>query len=172
MVGLKEQPSIAPPSEQGGTHELQTPLGGEQLRQKVAHTEPLHVPMHTVQRTDLHIPKGKDMNNEDDEFNRIEREADMRLKAVRVALKEHNEHLRANMSEYERGVIDGMQKQMQSSVDKAVNAMAAQKEWQGLTHEERKAVRDSVRYSQFMTAGEYAELVQKATESALQEKNA
>jgi predicted ATPase len=112
------------------------------------------------------------MNNEDDEFNRIEREADMRLKAVRAALKEHNEHLRANMSEYERGVIDGMQKQMQSSVDKAVNAMAAQKEWQGLTHEERKAVRDSVRYSQFMTAGEYAELVQKATESALQEKNA
>jgi hypothetical protein len=27
-------------------------------------------------------------------------------------------------SDYERGVIDGMQKQMQSSVDKAVNAMA------------------------------------------------
>jgi hypothetical protein len=28
------------------------------------------------------------------------------------------------MSEYERGVIDGMQKQAKSSVDKAVNAMA------------------------------------------------
>ena len=27
-------------------------------------------------------------------------------------------------SDYERGFIDGMQKQMQSSVDKAVNAMA------------------------------------------------
>lgn len=37
--------------------------------------------------------------------------------------------------EYERGVIDGMQKQMQSSVDKAVNKMA-QREWQGLTDDE------------------------------------
>jgi hypothetical protein len=37
--------------------------------------------------------------------------------------------------EYERGVIDGMQKQMQSSVDKAVNKMA-KREWQGLTDEE------------------------------------
>ena len=35
---------------------------------------------------------------------------------------------------YERGFIDGMQKQMQSSVDKAVNAMSRQ--WQGLTFEE------------------------------------
>lgn len=38
--------------------------------------------------------------------------------------------------EYERGVIDGMQKQMQSSVDKAVNKLA-QREWQGLTDDER-----------------------------------
>lgn len=76
------------------------------------------------------------MTPEDDEFNRIEREADMRLKAVRATLADHMAHLRANMSEYERGVIDGMQKQMQSSVDKAVNAMAAQKEWQGLMDEE------------------------------------
>jgi hypothetical protein len=36
---------------------------------------------------------------------------------------------------YERAFIDGMQKQMQSSVDKAVNKMA-QREWQGLTDEE------------------------------------
>ena len=44
--------------------------------------------------------------------------------------------------EYERGFIDGMQKQMQSSVDKAVNAMTLptyyipskdQREWVGLT---------------------------------------
>jgi hypothetical protein len=39
--------------------------------------------------------------------------------------------------DYERGFIDGMQKQMQSSVDKAVNAMS-KREWVGLTDEERK----------------------------------
>ena len=37
--------------------------------------------------------------------------------------------------EYERGFIDGMQKQMQSSVDRAVNAMS-QRTWVGLTDEE------------------------------------
>ena len=37
-------------------------------------------------------------------------------------------------SDYERGFIDGMQKQMQSSVDKAVNAMS--RPWIGLTKEE------------------------------------
>jgi len=42
-----------------------------------------------------------------------------------------------NASEYERGFIDGMQKQMQSSVDKAVNAMA-KPEWVGLTAEDLK----------------------------------
>lgn len=36
--------------------------------------------------------------------------------------------------EYERGFIDGMQKQMQSSVDKAVNGMARQ--WVGLTQQD------------------------------------
>jgi len=42
---------------------------------------------------------------------------------------------REDASEYERGFIDGMQKQMQSSVDKAVNAMG-KREWVGLTDEE------------------------------------
>ena len=38
------------------------------------------------------------------------------------------------LSEYERGVIDGRQIQMQSSVDKAVNAMSqSQRTWVGLT---------------------------------------
>jgi len=36
---------------------------------------------------------------------------------------------------YERGFIDGMQKQMQSNVDKAVNAMS-QRTWVGLTDAE------------------------------------
>ena len=75
------------------------------------------------------------MNNEDEEFNRIEREADMRRKAVSAALNEHVMHMRANLTEYERGVIDGRQIQVQSSVDKAVNAMA-QRKWVGLTYED------------------------------------
>ena len=56
---------------------------------------------------------------------------DKRMKAIesiKEALKTKNE--------YERGFIDGMQKQMQSSVDKAVNAMG-KREWVGLTDEEK-----------------------------------
>jgi hypothetical protein len=50
--------------------------------------------------------------------------------------------------EYERGFIDGMQKQAQSSVDKAVNAMS-QREWVGLTHEEIEEVWEQVESSDF-----------------------
>jgi len=57
----------------------------------------------------------------------------------------HRYDLQSHANEYERGFIDGMQKQMQSSVDKAVNAMTkptyyipskGQREWVGLTDEE------------------------------------
>jgi hypothetical protein len=41
--------------------------------------------------------------------------------------------------QYERGFIDGMQKQMKSSVDRAVNAMG-KKEWVGLTDEEKRQI--------------------------------
>jgi hypothetical protein len=47
----------------------------------------------------------------------------------------------------------------------------AQRQWVGLTDEERKFVRNSVGYNQFVTAGEYAEHVQKATEDKLRSKN-
>ena len=73
------------------------------------------------------------MTEEDEEFNRIEREAAMRMEAVK--------------------------------------ATVAPREWVGLTDEERKLVRNSVGYNQFVTAGEYAEHVQKATEFKLREKN-
>jgi len=75
------------------------------------------------------------MTPEDEEFNRIEREADMRWKAVKAALKGHREHMAQYMTEYERGVIDGRQMQVQSSVDKAVNALSKRK-WVGLTDDE------------------------------------
>jgi hypothetical protein len=42
---------------------------------------------------------------------------------------------RQHASDYEQGFIDGMQRQMQSSVDKAVNAMG-KREWVGLTVDE------------------------------------
>ena len=73
------------------------------------------------------------MTDEDEEFNRIEREAAMRKAAV--------------------------------------HATVTKKPWVGLTDDERRAVRNSVYYTQFMTAGEYAEHVQKATESLLKAKN-
>jgi hypothetical protein len=69
------------------------------------------------------------MTEEDEAFNEIERQAKQRKEAVRAAVQ--------TLSEYERGFIDGMQKQMQSSVDKAVNAMS-QRTWVGLTDREMK----------------------------------
>jgi len=41
--------------------------------------------------------------------------------------------------DYEEGFVDGMQHQMQSSVDKAVNAMS-KREWVGLTDEEQDEI--------------------------------
>ena len=77
------------------------------------------------------------MTEEDEAFNEIERQAKQRKESVRAAVQ--------TLSEYERGFIDGMQKQMQSSVDKAVNAMSQptyyipskdQHTWVGLTDRE------------------------------------
>jgi hypothetical protein len=82
-----------------------------------------------MQRNHIHLFEGEtSMTAEDEEFNRMEREADMRRKAVSAALSDHVMHMRANLSEYERGVIDGRQMQVQSSVDKAVNALS-QRKW-------------------------------------------
>ena len=50
---------------------------------------------------------------------------DKALAAIKDALAQPaQEPWRESASDYERGVIDGMSKQAQSSVDKAVNAMA------------------------------------------------
>ena len=54
---------------------------------------------------------------------------------VRWAIKEA---LAQPERDYERGFIDGMQKQMQSSVDKAVNAMS--RTWVGLTGQEKELI--------------------------------
>ena len=55
------------------------------------------------------------------------------IAASKAALAQpEQEPWRESASDYERGVIDGRQKQAQSSVDKAVNRMA-QRTWVGLT---------------------------------------
>jgi predicted ATPase len=65
---------------------------------------------------------------------------------MRQSMSEYAMHMRQSMSEYERGVIDGRQMQVQSSVDKAVNAMAAQRLWQGLTDGEKQEWIDAMPY--------------------------
>lgn len=71
------------------------------------------------------------MTEEDDEFNRIEREAAMRKEAVVSAISKEQK-------EYERGFVDGMQEQMKRSVDKAVNAMT-RRTWLDMTTREQIA---------------------------------
>jgi len=54
------------------------------------------------------------LDPEDEAFNEIERQAQQRKEAVRAQF----ENWRESASDYERGVIDGMQKQMQSDATK------------------------------------------------------
>ena len=70
--------------------------------------------------------------------------------------------------EYERGFVDGMQKQMQSSVDKAVNAMG-KREWVGLTDEEQSFVYDQVK--QIVDGKPFWVKFADAIEAKLKEKN-
>ena len=67
---------------------------------------------------------------------------------------------------YERGFIDGMQKQMQSSVDKAVNGMTRQ--WIGLTDDE---IMEMLDYGQYGHVPQYARNFVDAIEAKLKEKN-
>lgn len=67
---------------------------------------------------------------------------------------------------YERGFIDGMQKQMQSSVDRAVNAMS--KPLVGLTPEELSAIWDSMGTWNSTSAQHFYNAIWKA----IKEKNA
>ena len=65
--------------------------------------------------------------------------------------------------EYERGFIDGMQKQMQSSVDKAVNGMTRQ--WVGLTQEDI-----DIAFDDTQEGGGFDDFA-RAIEAKLKEKN-
>jgi uncharacterized protein YecT (DUF1311 family) len=72
--------------------------------------------------------------------------------------------------DYERGFVDGILKQAQSSVDKAVNAMS-QRTWVGLTDDDKVLIKHDANFNQFMTAGEYADRVQQLTEARLKDLN-
>jgi hypothetical protein len=69
--------------------------------------------------------------------------------------------------EYERGFIDGMQKQMQSSVDKAINGIT--RTWVGLTDDEIQELHYQVKVKGM---GVYrTEDIYRAIEAKLKEKN-
>ena len=102
------------------------------------------------------------MTEEDEAFNEIERQAKQRKESVRAAVHTLTEYQRG----YEDGAVDGMQKQMQSSVDKAVNAMA-QRTWVGLTPDELNMIGDSMKtWNSFSITDVYF-----AIEAKLKEKN-
>jgi hypothetical protein len=77
-------------------------------------------------------------------------------------------------SDYERGVIDGMLKQVQSSVDKAVNAMAkrpwAGLTWAGLTDEEAMQIWEGI--IKYAPGEVRLKDFARAIEAKLKEKNA
>jgi len=81
----------------------------------------------------------------------------------KVIFVSHRYDLQSHTNEYERGFIDGMQKQMQSSVDKAVNAMG-KREWVGLTDEE---IQECLQGLPTQTIDVYARRI----ESKLKDKN-
>ena len=76
---------------------------------------------------------------------------------------------RDSASDYERGFIDGMQKQMQSSVDKAVNAMT-QRTWVGLTRDEQSFVYSSLHNATSREDSFWVDFA-NAIEAKLKEKN-
>jgi hypothetical protein len=74
------------------------------------------------------------------------------------------------LGEPTREELDVFMRTWQRAVQ-ATRKTLAQPTWVGLTDEERKLVRTSIGYNQFVTASEYAEHVQKATEFKLWSKN-
>ena len=86
---------------------------------------------------------------------------DAAITAIKEALAQPvQQPWRESASDYERGFIDGMQKQSQSSVDKAVNAMT-QRTWVGLANHDW----NSTPYdTEFRAGAEWAE-------AKLKEKN-
>ena len=95
----------------------------------------------------------------------FDRDIQVKYKDAITAIKEA---LAQPERDYERGFIDGMQKQMQSSVDKAVNAMS-QRTWVGLTDEEITELHYEIKVR---LMGTYkTEDIYRVIEAKLKEKN-
>ena len=91
-------------------------------------------------------------------------------KQANEAITAIKEALAQPKSEYERGFINGMQKQMQSSVDKAVNAMTQptyyipnkdERTWVGLTNEELTDLFYNTNLGQQSAVGQAIELLRE-----------
>ena len=89
--------------------------------------------------------------------------------ALRERLNDPNNYWRDHASEYEKGVIDGMSKQAQRSVDRLVNALHMP--WQGLTDEDYIDIERWVEFSD--ECEEYIPVKQiiQHIETRLREKN-
>ena len=134
---------------------------------------------------------GVNMTEEDEAFNEIERRSKAKKDAVESSVnakealtklltdsydqgvKDALESVTQTSNElqvagYERGFIDGMQKQAQSSVDKAVNAMS-QRTWVGLTDDEVDKAWRSVDYT--VPWEQHRIDIARAIEAKLKDKN-
>jgi hypothetical protein len=67
-----------------------------------------------------------------------------------------------------KAVLAALDSHLKVLVEKAVQA---EREWIGLTDADKIVIRGSVDYNKFMSAAEYVERVQDATEAKLKEKN-
>jgi hypothetical protein len=135
---------------------------------------------------------GVNMTEEDEAFNEIERRSKAKKDAVESSVnakealtklltdsydqgvKDALESVTQTSNElqvagYERGFIDGMQKQAQSSVDKAVNAMS-QRTWVGLTRDEQSFVYQTLHNATSRIDSFWVDFA-NAIEAKLKEKN-
>jgi hypothetical protein len=113
------------------------------------------------------------MTSEDEEFNRIEREAKQRMEAVSAAVAQQ-ELVQWGVDWGRAGqapCVSIIKRLPDGWLEVVAVEYGPERTWKGLTDDERRAVRNSVGYNQFVTASEYAEHVQKATEAKLREKN-
>jgi hypothetical protein len=95
------------------------------------------------------------MNTEDDEFNRIEREAAMRMAAVSATMQ--------------KPMHPEIKKMFEDYFDKCFKEFSAQREWVGLTDKERNQLwRDVIKWGD--PSHDDVDLM-KAIEKLLKEKN-
>ena len=86
---------------------------------------------------------------EDEEFKRIEAESGWRKRQI---------------------ALDQIKDRIELETRPLIN-FTKQKEWVGLTEDDRVLIKYEANFNQFMTAGEYADRVQQLTEARLKDLN-